>query len=158
MASLESGNEVSLATVRILKLSAALRSHIPGIGDGLDNSAIPPLLALERGDCRISQLAELTHSDVSVVSRQVALFEKKGLAHKRRCAEDGRAYEVQLSAEGRELVTTIRAKRAAWVARLLDDWADRDIDDLVRLMNRLGDAFERELSGVTEPANPAVTK
>lgn len=158
MASLESGNEVSLATVRLLRLSAALRSHVPPIGDGLDASAVPHLFALERGDFRISQLAEFTHSDVSVVSRQVSVFEKRGLAHKRRCPEDGRACVVQLSAEGREFVATLRAKRAAWVAGLLEDWDDRDVDELVRLMNRLGDAFERELTDVSGQASPAVTK
>ena len=140
-------DRVSLALVRLIKLMKSMRQHAPRVHPAVDSTAYPILFTLADEPHRVSALAELVHSDVSTVSRQVSALVTHGLLDKVSDPADGRAQVVQLSPEGEALVERIRADRNEWFRTLLDDWTPDDARTFATHLERFGDALEssREL-------------
>ena len=107
---------VSLGLIRVMKLMQALRQHAPRQHPAVDTAAYPVLFTLAAEPQRVSGLAELVHSDVSTVSRQVSTLAAHGLLEKVSDPEDGRAQVVRLSTEGEALVARIQHTRNEWFA------------------------------------------
>ena len=140
-------DRVSLALVRLIKLMKSMRQHAPRVHPAVDSTAYPILFTLADEPHRVSALAELVHSDVSTVSRQVSALVTHGLLDKVSDPDDGRAQVVRLSPEGGALVERIRADRNEWFRTLLDDWTPDDARTFATHLERFGDALEssREL-------------
>jgi len=62
---------------------------------------------------RLSDLAEVLHTDLSTVSRQVQAAERAGLVERRPDPSDGRASRVYLTAGGRAALERLRAVQRA---------------------------------------------
>lgn len=129
---------VSLGLIRVMKLMQALRHDAPRQHPAVDTAAYPVLFTVAAKPQRVSALAELVHSDISTVSRQVTTLAAHGLLEKVSDPEDGRAQVVRLSPEGEGLVARIQHTRNEWFARLLADWDQDDAADFAAHLERFG--------------------
>ena len=113
--------------VRVVKLLHVVRQHAPRQHPQVDPMAYPLLFNLKNGSLRVSALAEVLHSDVSTVSRQVSTLVDLGFVTRGPDPDDGRAQARTLTAEGEALLVAIRDSRDTWIRGLLADWADDDV-------------------------------
>ena len=127
---------VSLGLIRVMKLMQALRHNAPRQHPAVDTAAYPVLFTVAAEPRRVSTLAELVHSDISTVSRQVTTLAAHGLLEKVSDPEDGRAQVVRLTPEGEALVARIQHTRNEWFARLLADWDHDDAADFAAHLER----------------------
>jgi DNA-binding MarR family transcriptional regulator len=151
---------VSLGLIRVMKLMQALRQHAPRQHPAVDTAAYPVLFTLAAEPQRVSTLAELVHSDVSTVSRQVSTLAAHGLLEKVSDPEDGRAQVVRLSTEGQELVARIQHTRNEWFATLLADWDHEDAADFAAHLERFGATLlevREQTTGRARPDSPSTT-
>ena len=124
--------------VTLALLGRRMRSRLPG--EELDFAAILLLKALMHGGhMRLSALAASLDLDASTVSRQVRHLEDRGLLERTSDPDDGRASRITLSEQGRVRLEAGARRRRAMVAQLLEDWPDRDREQLRVLLNRLLD-------------------
>ncbi len=133
--------------VMLARLGRRMRQRLPG--EELDFAAIVLLKALlHRGPLRLSALAAVLEVDASTVSRQVRHLEDKGLLERTGDPDDGRAFRIGLSEEGRTRLETGGERRRAFVAELLESWPSEDREHLRNLLNRLIDdlAHHQEIS------------
>lgn len=114
--------ELSTELIQLVKKIEAIRHHSPRVHPGIEPSAYPVLFALRRGPARVSTLAELVHSDVSTVSRQVSNLVGHDLVAKVSDPDDGRAQRAALTDEGAALVQRLRDGRGRWFQQILADW------------------------------------
>jgi DNA-binding MarR family transcriptional regulator len=129
---------VSLGLIRVMKLMQALRHNAPRQHPAVDTAAYPVLFTVAAEPRRVSTLAELVHSDISTVSRQVTTLAAHGLLEKASDPEDRRAQVVRLTPEGESLVAKIQHTRNEWFARLLADWDHDDAADFAAHLERFG--------------------
>lgn len=101
-------------------------------------------LALE-GPLRTTALAEAVHSDISTVSRHVTALVSQGWISRMPDPDDGRAYLLVVTDDGRQIFERIRARRNEHMARALTDWPDAERVELIRLLERFNDDLERYL-------------
>jgi len=118
---------------------------------GLQAAQVQLLFALRRAEeCRVASLATHQLVDPSVVSRQVASLEKRGLVARRTDPDDGRASLVSLTDAGREKVAEVRRLHLETVTESLQGWpverVSRLADDLAELGTAAG-AVYANLSG-----------
>ena len=133
--------------VMLARLGRRMRQRLPG--EELDFTAIVLLKALlHRGPLRLSALAAVLEVDASTVSRQVRHLEDKGLLERTGDPDDGRAFRIGISEEGRTRLETGGQRRRAIVAELLESWPPEDREHLRTLLNRLIDdlAHHQEIS------------
>jgi DNA-binding MarR family transcriptional regulator len=118
---------------------AKARSPIPELGR-LDRMAFHILgLLAQRGPLRPSAVAGAIGLDLSTVSRHLASLEAAGLVERDRDPQDGRAFLVQPTTQGTELVARIAGQRREWMERTVGHWTADDRRELARLLRRLND-------------------
>jgi len=93
----------------------------------VDPMAYPLLFQLATRHMRVSELADLLHTDISTVSRQVSSLVDLQFVTRGPDPDDGRAQALSLSDQGRELLADIRASRDVWLQGVLADWSDEDV-------------------------------
>lgn len=113
--------------IRVVKLLQVVRQHAPRQHPQVDPMAYPLLFNLRSGSLRVSALAELVHSDVSTVSRQVSALVDLGFVTRGPDPDDGRAQALTLTEEGEALLLAIRDSRDRWLQGLLADWDAADV-------------------------------
>ena len=101
--------------VRVVKLLHHVRQQPPRQHPQVDPMAYPLLFNLKVAPLRVSALAEVLHSDVSTVSRQVSTLVDLGFVERGPDPHDGRAQALSLTAEGSRLLTAIREDRDRWL-------------------------------------------
>lgn len=116
--------ELSTELIQLVKKIEAIRHHSPRVHPGIEPSSYPVLFALRHGPARVSALADLVHSDVSTVSRQVSNLVCHELVAKVSDPDDGRAQRVALTDEGAALVQRLQDGRGRWFQQILSDWDD----------------------------------
>ncbi|HRW17318.1 MAG TPA: MarR family transcriptional regulator [Dermatophilaceae bacterium] len=141
--------ELGEELIRMIKVLVAMRQHAPAQHPHVDHTHWPVLFNL-REPRRVSDLAGCVHADVSTVSRQVSHLVAHGLAEKLPEPDDGRAYRVSLTAEGRALTDRIAATRGEWIARLTADWSPAEIAGFLASVTRFADALEAAKSATTQ--------
>ena len=90
---------------------------------------------------RLSDLAEVLHTDLSTVSRQVQAAERAGLVKRRPDPSDGRATRVYLRAGGRDALERLRAVQRAEILAAIADWLPEDQQRFAELMSRFALSF-----------------
>lgn len=124
--------------VTLARLGRRMRQRLPG--EELEFTAIVLLKTLHhQGPLRLSALASLLEVDASTVSRQVRHLEERGIVERTDDPDDGRAFRIALSQEGRVRLESGAQRRRDFVARLLDSWPAEDRERLRVLLNRLND-------------------
>jgi DNA-binding MarR family transcriptional regulator len=140
----QTAERVSVGLIRLMKLLQAMRQHAPRIHPAVDATAYPILFNLAAEPRRVSVLAEVVHSDVSTVSRQVSTLEGHGLVDKVSDPADGRAQVVQLSDEGIRLLAGIQQQRTEWFRELMGEWTPEEASDFAGYLERFGADLERQ--------------
>lgn len=103
----------------------------------VDPSGVAILARLdELGPCRLSTLAGVLCLDLSTVSRQVPALERAGWVARERDSEDHRAQLLDLTEQGREVLTDVRRSRSDVLARLLPDWTDDELTAFAAQLHR----------------------
>jgi len=90
---------------------------------------------------RLSDLAEVLHTDLSTVSRQVQAAERAGLVERRPDPSDGRASRVYLTAAGRDALERLRAVQRGEILAAIADWEPEDRRRFAELMSRFAGSF-----------------
>ena len=139
----------------LLRRSRAISGRLAGeLHPDLDGAAYGLLALLEdAGPLRASDLVARLGLDKSTVSRQVANLVDLGLVDRAADPDDGRAQVLTPSPEGSARLARIRdARRARWESDLgrLAGRRRRTLGELLRRLNRLGDAREAE-AGAAPP-------
>jgi DNA-binding MarR family transcriptional regulator len=96
---------------------------------------------LQRGPMRIKELSRLLSIDNSNVSRLCARMEEYGDLERHRDPEDGRAWRVALTAQGRTLAQSVDISSAAHFARLLEQLEDPQ--QITRALEALAQVMEQ---------------
>lgn len=90
----------------------------------------------EHGPVRASAVVEAFNLDKGAVSRHVQALVELGLATKDRDPDDGRAWVVSLTDEGRRRMTELATERRERLGRLLGDWSDEELASFVATLGR----------------------
>jgi DNA-binding MarR family transcriptional regulator len=109
---------------------------------GVDPSAYPVLFQLVESPKRTTDLATCLHADPSTVSRQVAALVDVGLVERTADPEDRRATILAATASGRALFEEMSDDRERMLQRIVADWPEHDVHDLIRLLTRFNDDFD----------------
>jgi DNA-binding MarR family transcriptional regulator len=136
----------------LLRRSRAISARLAGeLHPDLDGAAYGLLSLLQdAGPLRASDLVTRIGLDKSTVSRQVAHLVDLGLVERAADPIDGRAQVLTPSPEGAARLARIRDVRRARWEQDLSDWPESDVAalaDLLRRLNRIGEAREAEVSG-----------
>ncbi len=95
------------------------------------------MLLAERGECRLSEIAEHACVDVSVMSRHVAALERDGLVCRRDDPADRRAALLSLTDAGMTYARRISAQMASWLHDALHNWTEAEGATAAALLARL---------------------
>ncbi|WP_405648489.1 MarR family winged helix-turn-helix transcriptional regulator [Streptomyces sp. NBC_00019] len=110
----------------------------------LESAAYGLLVRLEEsGQQRATELAAYIGVGKATMSRQLRALETLGLVTRAPDPADGRAWLVELTAEGRSRVGRVRNARRARYAGRLADWNPREVSELARLLHELNRGMER---------------
>jgi DNA-binding MarR family transcriptional regulator len=96
---------------------------------------------VERGEARLTELAQWTGSDHGILSRQVDLLEKEELLERRADPRDGRARVLHVTARGRGVSARLRRVQDETFSTLLRAWSSPDLKRTAELMERLVDSL-----------------
>lgn len=140
--------ELSAELIHLVKKIEALRHHTPRVHPGAEPSAYPVIFALRRGPARVSALAEMVHSDVSTISRQVSHLVSHDLVAKVSDPDDGRAQRVALTDKGEALVRRLQDGRGKWIQQLLAGWDDAKARDFTHYLHEFTEVLGAELDEV----------
>lgn len=135
--------------IRVVKLLHVVRQHAPRQHPQVDPMAYPLLFNLRVRPMRVSALAEVLHSDVSTVSRQVSTLVDLGFVTRGADPDDGRAQALTLTDEGDRLLTAIRDNRDTWMRGLLADWDDDDVATFSTHLRHFASNLEASLADLT---------
>jgi DNA-binding MarR family transcriptional regulator len=112
-------------------------------GIPLEGALFPLLVVVERfGPIGVVELADRVGRDHTTVSRQVTKLEGLGLIRRQANAADRRMREVVVTAKGKAMTDRVDAARERIGRAIFEKWEARDIDELVRLVRKLADAFK----------------
>ena len=132
--------ERALRNCAKVMFSRALATHLPG-GVRIDRAGYICLATIaERGELRLSDLAQLMTLDVSTASRQVRGLEDAGLVVRRGDPEDRRAALLGLTPDGERALQIQLEARTGLLEDAMADWTDQDRDTLRLLLSRLASA------------------
>ena len=110
-------------------------------GAELSPSQTAALATIERhGPLTPSELAQRERVQRPTVTRVLARLEEAGLVDRAADPQDRRSCLVSVSAEGRQLLETVRARKDAFLARRIDalEPADRDaLERAAAIMERM---------------------
>ncbi|WP_051951345.1 MarR family winged helix-turn-helix transcriptional regulator [Actinacidiphila yeochonensis] len=140
------GGEPSVADSVIDLLRTVRRSKarlLAAAGDDVD-SALQMLLrtAAVEGPARASALAVSVQSDLSTVSRHVAVLVTRGLLERRADPVDGRANLLVVTDAGRAVIAEHERARSAFFEEVLDGWAPEERSQFAQLLARFTAAYD----------------
>jgi DNA-binding MarR family transcriptional regulator len=135
--------------IRVVKLLHHVRQQAPRRHPQVDPMAYPLLFNLKAAPLRVSALAEVVHSDVSTVSRQVSTLVDLGFVTRGPDPDDGRAQALTLTDEGRDLLNAIRDDRDRWLQGLLAGWDDAEVLAFTQHLRHFACDLEASLTTLT---------
>lgn len=120
-----------------------------------DPDALPVLIEIAmNGARRPSELADKLHVSAPTATRLVQRLEAAGLVVRSRDASDGRAFLVDLSPEGSELISSVLAQGERLMSRVLETWDPSERQSLAPTLARLTDDFLRHVDSATAAHTP----
>lgn len=136
------GLEVELSVlVRRIKRVIAVRARV--IHPELTPAGYLMLAFMtERGPVRPSAMVEAFNLDKGAVSRHVQSLVDFDLATKERDPDDGRAWVVTLSEEGRRRMDDLTTTRRVHLGERLEGWSDEELDTFVATLGRYNASLE----------------
>lgn len=126
------------ADIAFLKRELGRTVHATGCPATVQVGALAVLAHLDRsGPTRLSNVAQCLRVDLSVVSRQVKTLEDHGFVRRTTDADDRRAFQVNVTDEGRGAVQKLRDAAASHLSGVLTTWDSGDVASLRHLLDRL---------------------
>lgn len=114
-------------------------------GISLDRALFPLLVGIERlGPIGVVDLADRVGRDYTTVSRQVAKLESLGLVQRQEGVEDRRVLEAMVTPKGKVMTDAVDAARERMGRAIFAKWKERDVAELVRLMQKFAADIEGE--------------
>lgn len=114
-----------------------LRSFASRVHPEMDAGTYAVLIVVSQRPQRMIDLADEFGLDKSTMSRHVSTLIQLGLVQRDPDPQDGRAFLLRLTAEGRQrLVAATEARRRQWRGRL-DQWTEPELADFVAALSRL---------------------
>jgi DNA-binding MarR family transcriptional regulator len=92
------------------------------------------VLYVEGTSMRPTDLAEQLQIEAPAVTRKAQQLEQSGLVGRTRDPNDGRATQLQLTAQGRRTINRILAVRRDWLTTLLSNWPGSSQIEFARLV------------------------
>lgn len=130
--------EALVVIVREFSLASTQERLIGAAGVSVERAGFGVLRCLsERGDARVSELAQFLGVDTSTMSRHVKTLEAGGLVVRTEDPQDGRAARVGLTTAGVEVLRLLRVARHRYFTELLTGWSEADRAVLAPLLARL---------------------
>lgn len=115
----------------------------------VDRSAYGILCRLaDEGAQRLGTLAAAFGLDPSTITRQVQALEKAGLATRRADPADRRAFILQLTGDGLQVLNRTREYRRHRLDEILSDWSEGDREMLASLLTK----FNKSIDALDEDA------
>jgi DNA-binding MarR family transcriptional regulator len=105
---------------------------------------------LDGGPQRLGSVAQAFGLDPSTITRQVQSLEQRAWVERRADPTDRRASLLDLTSEGREVITSTRNRRRKWMREALSDWDDTDLREFGRLLEQFNasiDALRERVRG-----------
>ena len=110
----------------------------------LDRSAYGILCRLvDEGPQRLGSLAQAFGLDPSTITRQVQALEHAGMVERRPDPSDRRAFLLDLTDQGREVLVSTRTRRRAWLEASLGDWDEHDRTEFGRLLEKFNLSIDK---------------
>lgn len=150
VASASSERAAALADVEEVFATFASRPFLPrlrarisdAVGGACDPSAYPMLARIESwGPLRTTALAERIGLDVSTVSRKISDLEEAGLVTHEPDPDDRRAHLLEVTPEGRRVLTRMHQVRRALFEDGLAAWSATEIRQLADVLARFTSAL-----------------
>lgn len=107
-------------------------------------------LLVQRGACRMSELAEALRVDASTATRTVGRLVNAGLVDRIADADDARAVRVELTVEGAAVQTEIADRRRVLFDRILEGFSPEERHSLANLLERLVAGVDAVVEGAGE--------
>ena len=130
--------EAVVTNVREFSLASTQERFIGAGGVSVERAGFGVLRCVsERGEVRVSELAQFLGVDTSTMSRHVKTLEGGGLVVRADDPVDGRAARVGLTPAGVEVLRLLREARNRYFTELLAGWSDGERAVLAPLLVRL---------------------
>lgn len=97
------------------------------------------------GSAYVKALSEEFRLDISTISRQASTLEQKGYLFREPDPQDGRAYTLQISELGLNMLKQNMDIRQDKVGKMLEDWSEEERENFGQLLQKLNDAIFREM-------------
>jgi len=126
--------------------TAVLRDRVFGVGPGAVEPGHMDVLDLlmQRGRCRMSELAAALRVDPSTVTRTLQRMEAAGLARRLPSTSgDRRAVIVTLTPTGRERHAAVAVRRATMLTEIMGRFSDSEGARLVDLLERFIESADK---------------
>lgn len=132
---------------RVLRRSLVSPDH-----SGLHPGVLGVLVALaSRGHCRQNELAADLCISQSALSRHITDLVNAGFAGRRPDPGDGRATQIEVTAEGMALLARTRAAMALELQAVLADWTESDARAAHHTIHKLKQSLTRHAHRCVEP-------
>ncbi|MFF7333492.1 MarR family transcriptional regulator [Streptomyces sp. NPDC008150] len=130
-----------IGLVRTVRRSKA--RALAATGDDVDSAARILLRTVSaEGPLRASALATAVQSDLSTVSRQVALLVARGLLERHADPDDGRASLLQVTPAAQAVIAESDQARTAFFDDVVRDWPPEERDRFVHLLEQFTEAYD----------------
>lgn len=112
------------------------------------------------GPMRASVLATSVGSDLSTVSRQVAVLARRGLLERQADQADGRASLLVVTDAGRAIIAEHEAGRQQFFEDLLSGWTGEELEQFASHLRRFTTSYDEQIAAWTrtistdEPTDP----
>jgi DNA-binding MarR family transcriptional regulator len=148
-------DELADAVLALLRGWRALTHRAAEAGAPSTIAVLELVRLLGETERRLSDLALLRGVDQSVVSRQIAELQAKGLVCRRPDPADRRASLVRLTPSGQDLLARVGELRRDWLSGALTRIPDIDLREATRVVAALAQEIaERATDPATDPARP----
>jgi DNA-binding MarR family transcriptional regulator len=137
-------------------LGALRRALLRAATDEIAANGFTALAAIHRLEpCRVSDIAQALHVDLSVASRQITTLVQAGHVHREADPADRRAHVVRLTDEGRAVLVGAHRRMVTELQHAIEDWDDAEVLELARGIGRLAGRFADRAPDATTPQEHA---
>lgn len=131
-------------------LGALRRALLRAATDEIAANGFTALAAIHRLEpCRVSDIAQALHVDLSVASRQITTLVQAGHVHRDADPDDRRAHVVRLSEDGRAVLVGAHRRMVTELQHAIEDWDDGEVLQLAHGIGRLAGRFADRAADAT---------
>lgn len=126
-------------------LGALRRALLRAATDEIAANGFTALAAIHRLEpCRVSDIAQALHVDLSVASRQITALVRAGHAAREVDPVDRRAQRVRLTSAGQAVLTDGHRRMVIELERAIEDWDEAEVLQLAAGIRRLAGRFAEQ--------------